>query len=60
MQRVRETVMKWVFFISALASILAIALICLFLFVNGIPAIAEIGIFDFLLGQTWKPSSDMY
>ena len=60
MQRVRETVMKWVFFISALASILAIALICLFLFVNGVPAMAEIGVFDFLLGRNWKPTSDVY
>lgn len=60
MQRVRETVMKWVFFVSALASILAIALICLFLFVNGVPAMAEIGVFDFLLGKNWKPTSDVY
>lgn len=60
MQYVREAVMKWVFFISALASILAISLICLFLFANGIPAMAEIGVFDFLLGKNWKPGSDMY
>ena len=60
MRRVRETAMKWVFFVSALASILAIALICLFLFVNGVPGMAKIGVFDFLLGQNWKPSSDIY
>lgn len=48
--------MSAVFFISALASILAVALICLFLFVNGIPAIAKIGLFDFLLGKEWSPS----
>ncbi len=60
MRHVRETAMKWVFFASALASILAIALICLFLFVNGIPGMAKIGVFDFLLGQNWKPSSDIY
>lgn len=60
MQSVRETVMKWVFFLSALASILAIALICLFLFANGVPAMAEIGVLDFLLGKNWKPTSDVY
>lgn len=60
MRRLRESVMKWVFFVCALASVLAIALICLFLFVNGVPAIAEIGPLNFLLGQSWKPSSGVY
>lgn len=31
-----------------------------FLFANGIPAIAKIGIPDFLLGQKWKPSNNLY
>ena len=56
----KENVMKWVFLAAAALSILAVALICLFLFANGIPAIAEIGVFDFLLGQKWKPSNDIY
>lgn len=29
-------------------------------FGNGIPAIAEIGFFDFLFGTTWRPSNDVY
>jgi phosphate ABC transporter, permease protein PstC len=45
-----------VFFISALTSVLAVGLICLFLFVNGIPAIGKIGFFNFLLGKEWSPS----
>ena len=52
--------MKIVFMISACASILAILLICVFLFSNGIPAIAEIGAGDFLLGTTWKPLNDIF
>ena len=56
----KENVMKWVFMVAAALSILAVALICVFLFANGIPAIGEIGIFDFLLGQKWKPSNDLY
>lgn len=48
--------MKGVFMTSALASILAVALICLFLFVNGIPAIGKIGVFRFLLGGEWSPT----
>lgn len=56
MNKTKEKVMNAVFLFSALASILAVALICLFLFVNGIPAMAKIGLFNFLLGMQWSPS----
>ncbi|MBQ9092216.1 MAG: phosphate ABC transporter permease subunit PstC [Anaerotignum sp.] len=56
----KESIMKWVFMVAAALSILAVALICVFLFANGIPAIGEIGVFDFLMGQKWKPSNNMY
>lgn len=57
MKQHKERIMKAVFFIAACTSILAVALICLFLLINGIPAMAEIGIFDFLLGTSWKPNN---
>jgi phosphate transport system permease protein len=47
--------MKLVFSVSALASILAVALICLFLFANGIPAISRIGAIKLLFGREWSP-----
>ncbi len=50
-----EKLMHAVFFIAALVSIIAVALICIFLFANGIPAMREIGFLDFLLGQRWAP-----
>lgn len=53
----KETIMKAIFFTAACTSILAVALICMFLFVNGIPAIAEIGVSDFLMGTSWKPNN---
>ena len=56
----KETLMKGIFLLAACASILAVALICLFLFANGLPAIGKIGIFDFLLGKVWKPGNDLY
>ena len=56
----KENVMKWVFMTAAALSILAVALICVFLFANGVPAIGEIGITDFLLGKTWKPGNNIY
>lgn len=55
-----ERLMQIVFFVAASTSVLAVALICIFLFANGIPAIAKIGIPDFLLGQKWKPSNNLY
>ena len=55
-----ERLMQIVFFVAACTSVLAVALICIFLFANGIPAIAKIGIPDFLLGQKWKPSNNLY
>ncbi|MFR8549048.1 MAG: phosphate ABC transporter permease subunit PstC, partial [Lachnospiraceae bacterium] len=41
-----ERVMKAVFFVAACASVLAVALICIFLFPNGIPAMTELGVSD--------------
>lgn len=55
-----ETFMQGIFFITACASVLAVALICIFLFTNGIPAMREIGLLKFLGGKTWRPSNDIY
>lgn len=52
---IKEILMNIVFLISALTSILAVLLICLFLLVNGVPAIGKIGFFEFLLGREWSP-----
>lgn len=41
-------------------SILAVILICLFLFANGIPAMHKIGVFDFLFGTKWKPGNNLF
>ena len=58
--KIREGVMQGVFTASACISILAVALICVFLFANGLPTIFEIGPLKFLLGTTWKPGNDIY
>ncbi len=52
----KERAARAVFGTAALVSVAAVALICIFLFANGIPAMARIG----LLGSTWKPTSDLY
>lgn len=53
--KVLDRIMHVVFFITALASIAAVALICVFMFMNGVPAIAKIGFFDFIFGTDWSP-----
>lgn len=60
MAKYKEKIMEIVFLVAACVSILAVALICVFLFANGIPAMKEIGFADFLFGQTWKPGNDIY
>lgn len=52
-----ENFMKIVFFISATMSIIAIILICIFIFAGGIPFIQEYGLKNFLLGTEWKPNN---
>ena len=55
----KEKVMHVVFAVAALTSILAVALICVFLFANGLPAILEVGPARFLGGTTWKPTASV-
>lgn len=60
MQKFKEIVMYIVFLTAAFVSIAAVALICVFLFVNGIPAMKEIGFGKFLSGNVWQPSNHQY
>ena len=60
MRKFKEAAMHAVFLICAGTSILAVALICFYLFANGLPAITEIGPLDFLLGIKWKPAKDLF
>lgn len=60
MQKIKETGMRLLFALCACISILAVVLICWFLFSNGIPAIGEIGADKFLLGERWKPLENQF
>ena len=57
---IREGTMKVVFLLTACISILAVALICIFLFANGIPTMHKIGLGKFLFGMTWAPNQNLY
>ena len=60
MQKIKETGMRLLFALCACISILSAALICWFLFSNGIPAIGETGADKFLLGERWKPLENQF
>lgn len=60
MHKTKEILMHGVFMAAACASVAAVALICVFLFANGLPAIGQVGWPDFLLGSTWRPGNDVY
>ena len=60
MNNLKEKGMRLVFLAAACVSILCVALICIFLFAGGLPAIAEIGPLNFLLGSRWKPGQGLY
>ena len=55
-----EKFMQGVFLVAACASVLAVALICIFLFANGIPAIGEIGFVKFITGDIWRPNNELF
>lgn len=60
MKQAKEISMKIIFLLCACCSILAVALICVFLFASGVPAIAEIGVFEFIFGMQWKPANEVF
>ena len=51
----KEKLMEIIFLIAACISIISVVLICIFLFMNGIPAMKKIGFGDFIFGQRWRP-----
>ena len=60
LQKVKDKGMEFVFMLCACVSILAVALICIFLFANGVPAMAKIGFGKFLMGRTWQAGNGLF
>lgn len=56
-QHLKESFFKGLFFASAATAILAILLICYFIFRNGIPFMVDYGVGKFLFGSDWSPSN---
>ena len=51
-----ERTVQGVFLILGLVTVACVLLITVYLVLSGIPAITEIGLRDFLLGQVWDPA----
>lgn len=60
MSKAKEKMMHVIFLVAACVSILAVVMICVFMFANGIPAMEKIGLDDFILGESWKPNENKF
>ena len=52
-----ETVFEAIFIICALVAVISVVVITAYMIISGGPAIGEIGIKEFLLGQEWAPTA---
>lgn len=59
-KNLKEIIMQAIFFLFACLSVTAVFVICKFIFANGIPAISQIGLKDFIFGTKWKPSQELF
>jgi phosphate transport system permease protein len=59
-RKIDEFLIEKGLFLTALSSILIIALIIVFIFVEGYPALQSYGILNFIFGMNWSPSEDQY
>lgn len=55
-----ERSMQGLFALCAFGCVLAVGMICIFLFANAIPTIAEIGFVDFIFGDLWEPNAEIF
>ncbi len=56
--RLMENIIHGIFLIIGLVTVGFVLLITVYLVISGIPAIREIGLFDFLFGTKWKSTAD--
>lgn len=56
----KEKIYRALFLFCAIVSIFIVVFIAIFIFSSGIPAIKEIGLWNFLSGKKWKPSENIY
>jgi phosphate transport system permease protein len=60
MKNFGEKIPQGLFFVIALSALSALALITIFIFIEGVPLIAKVGFFKFIFGMKWAPSQGYY
>jgi len=55
---IKDTLIRYVFFLLAFISIAILAMILFFLVREGVPVFNEVSVKDFLFGQYWYPTAD--
>jgi len=56
----KDKMIGFVFFVIALSTLTVLAVITLFIFIEGLPLISKVGLFDFIFGMKWAPSQELY
>lgn len=56
--RIKERLIRYLFTLVALASIIVLGIIVVFLFKEGVPIFKQVSIKDFLFGEYWYPTYD--
>ncbi|RPI00721.1 MAG: phosphate ABC transporter permease subunit PstC [Ignavibacteriae bacterium] len=60
MKNFREKLPGFGFLLIACSTLSVLALITIFIFIEGVPIIARVGIFDFIFGMKWAPSQGAF
>lgn len=60
MKNMKEKSTGSIFFIIALSSLSVLALITVFILVQGVPIISKVGLFNFIFGMKWAPSQGAF
>ena len=60
MKKFGERIPQSLFFIIALSALSVLALITIFIFIEGVPLISKVGFFNFVFGMKWAPSLGQY
>ncbi len=55
-----ERIPQGLFFIIAISALTVLALITIFIFIEGVPLIVKVGFFKFIFGMKWAPSQGFY
>jgi phosphate transport system permease protein len=58
--KTNERIIENIIRISAAASVAAVALITIFIFITGMPVIAKTGLYNFVTGTDWSPTAGIY